>query len=287
MTGARLSGAVASVVLLLAACRPAAAGPASNRVAALSLDELVFRAQRYGSTDEKRAEKAEAHGELLRRGPAALQHVMPLTAADSVMVWGLAQELVSALSTNGAPEILAGFLSASQPRVRRSAAYFLGLCPDPGLADRVTPLLDDDEAAGAAIRTLGKWRVRSSVPRIEAFLKHDKEVRRVAAANGLRDVGDPRASAALIEALDDPYFTVRRTAARALVSLGPEAHDAMTGALRTADGRRLRELIAALGETDSRRAARELGRLRTHPDALVRADAADAIRAIEQRRAGR
>ena len=82
----------------------------------------------------------------------------------------------------------------------------------------------------------------------------------------------------LIEALDDPYFTVRRPAARALVRLGPEAHAAMTEALRTAGGRRLRELIAALGETGSRRAARELGRLMKHPDAFVRADAADAIR---------
>lgn len=276
----------ATLAALWAACSMAGAVAPTNLAAGLSMDELVFRAERYGSTELKRAQKAEAQGELLRRGPDALRHVMPLTAADSVMVWGLAQELVSALATNGAPAVLADFLAAPQPRVRRAAVYFLGLCPAPLRVDRVVALLDDDEAAGAAIRTLGKWKVRAAVPLIAPFLRHEKEVRRVAAANALRDIGDPSAAAALIAALDDPYFTVRRTAARALVLLGPDAHGAMIGALPAAGGRQLRELIAGLGETDSRRAERALSRFARHRDPAVRADAEEAMRSIRSRRAG-
>jgi len=39
---------------------------------------------------------------------------------------------------------------------------------------RVRRLLDDEEAAGAAIRTLGKWRDRESVARISDWLRQGK-----------------------------------------------------------------------------------------------------------------
>jgi HEAT repeat protein len=141
----------------------------------------------------------------------------------------------------------------------------------------MTSLLGDDEAAGAAIRTLGKWRVKRAVPVILPFLKHNKEVRRVAAANALREIGDPAAAEALVEALDDPFFTVRESAERALVALGRDARGPMIRALPNAQGAQLRCLVRALGQSQSWAARRAIRKYTNSPDAELATDAQDAL----------
>ncbi len=139
---------------------------------------------------------------------------------------------------------------------------------------RLRTLLDDDEAAGAAIRTLGKWRDRESVARIAGFLANVKETRRVAAANALRDIGDPAAVPALLSALRDPVFTVRLTAQRALIALGEPAEKAALQAWHAADPATRRHLLGVLAAGDSRAAWRVIDAARHDPDDGVRIDAA-------------
>ena len=186
-----------------------AGGPAPDR-------DLIFHIQRYGNTPEKREAKARAHDELFARGPDGLRLMMQNVHLDNVMITVVAEEMVRAMDTQKVATVLCEFLEDRHPRTRKLAAYWLGFHETPEYADRLRPLLKDDEAAGAAIRTLGKWRVRASIPEIVPFLSHEKEVRRIAAANALRDIGDRSAIPELKPLLNDRYFTVREVARRAL-----------------------------------------------------------------------
>lgn len=214
-----------------------AAGEAADMKSA-PMNELVYHAQRYGNTAERRAVKALARDELFARGAESLRYLMGQVHIENVMVQVLTQQLVEQMKAQEAAPVLLEFLDDPRARTRKLAAYFLGFYETPEHADKVIPLLADDEAAGAAIRTLGKWRVKSAVPEIIPFLSHEKEPRRIAAANALRDIGDPAALPALEKALNDPYFTVRETARRAIRALQvPRAeHLNSNGVIRTMPG---------------------------------------------------
>jgi HEAT repeat protein len=181
-----------------------------------SYDELIFHVQRYGNTPEKREWKSQARAELFARGTDSLREMMRRVHFENVAITVLADEMVRAMDTQKVAAVLVEFLDDAHPRTRKLAAYWLGFHDTPEYADRVLPLLKDDEAAGAAIRTLGKWRVREAIPQIVPFLSHEKETRRIVAANALRDIGDPGSAPYLIPLLSDRVFTVREVAARAL-----------------------------------------------------------------------
>jgi len=206
-------GMIPSCVLLcLFAADLLAGGPPSD-------DELIFNLQRYGNTPEKREVKARSREILVRRGPDALRLLMAKVHLENVMIAVEAENMVRTMGTQEVASVLSGFLGDAHPRTRKLAAYWLGFHDTPEYADRVLPLLKDDETAGAAIRTLGKWRVREAIPQIVPFLSHEKEVRRIAAANALRDIGDASVIPELEPLLDDRYFTVRKSAERALAKL--------------------------------------------------------------------
>ena len=252
----------------------------TNALRTMTFDNLIFEAQRYSSTDDKKAVKAQARDEVFRRGPDSLRWLLNHAYIDNIMVQVLTEEMVGRLKAEQAVPVLLEALDAANPRVRRTSAYYLSLFTTPEHADRLIPLLKDEEVCGAAIRTLGKWKTARAVPLIAPFLKHAKETRRIAAANALRDIGDPAAVPLLMEALGDPLFTVRETAARGLTTLGPQAERAMIQALPSADDQTLRLLIRALGAMPSHEAARKLKPFLQHPDPAVRADAQRAIEAI-------
>jgi HEAT repeat protein len=160
------------------------------------------------------------------------------------------------------------------------AAFFLSLHDTPHYADRVTPLLSNDETAGAAMRALGKWHVKAAVTNIVPYLKNEKEGRRIAAVNALRDIGDPAAIPYLMPLLNDPIFTVREVAARALSTLGPDAEKALLAALPDAQGLLRLYLIRTLGVMESRRAVGSLRRCLKDPDPVVRTYAQKALAQI-------
>jgi len=191
----------------------------ANLSLAASYDELIFDAQRYGSTQEKRDAKKKAWDELMARGPDGLREVMKRIHLENVMVGVLAQNMILEMPASNTAPVLVEFLTDEHPQTRKLAAFFLGWHETPEYADKVLPLLKDDDAAGAAMRTLGKWKAKTAVPSIVPFLTHKREVRRIAAANALRDMGDPSVIPQLKPLLKDRYFTVREVAKRAIAVL--------------------------------------------------------------------
>jgi HEAT repeat protein len=253
----------------------------------VSLDDLLWHAQRYGSTELKRENKRLAREELFARGPDALAYLMEHVHVRNVWIRILAQDLVRKHEGAACAPVLLRFLTAEREETRRFAAYLLGFCDTPEYAGHVVRLLSDDAAAGAAVRTLGKWRTTAAGPVIVSFLLHEKERRRVLAANALRDIGDVRAVSGLIHALNDPFFTVRKAANRALVSFGKQIEKPALAALTEAKGRRRRELVSVLAEIRSRKAIRPLRRMLAGEDAALREDAARALWTIDPGAAGR
>ena len=80
-----------------------------------------------------------------------------------------------------------------------------------GDAQPLYALLKDEEAVGATIRALGKWKLVGAIDQITPFANHEKETWRVAVANALRDIGDFKGVPTLLNQLNDSFFTVRQS----------------------------------------------------------------------------
>jgi HEAT repeat protein len=191
-----------------------------------------------------------------------------------------ADQVMDGMATNDIVAVLLPYLKSEHKETRRLTVYYLGLRRTPEHATQVLPFLDDEEASGAAIRTLGKWQVSNAVERIATFLGDAKERKRVLAANALGDIRDPRAVPALIRALGDPFFTVRKAAAKALTALGSPAEKELLDSLKTTEATQRREIIQTLGAMRSRDAIPSLRALLNNPDQGTRTDAAIALTAI-------
>jgi HEAT repeat protein len=219
---------------------------AGMSVHAADFDVLLFDATRYGSTPEKREAKRVAREELKTRMPDALRAAMEWIHGDHVGLQVLVMEWVLELPSETVVPVLADYIDHPREETRRVAIFFLGFHQAPELADRVMPFLDDEKCRGAAARTLGKWKIASARPALENMLVEGNERQRVVAANALRDLGDAAALPALIAALNDPVFTVRHTAARAVVVLGETAPPLLGEETATSDSvNRLRQRILA------------------------------------------
>lgn len=184
-----------------------------------ALDDLLFDATRYANTPERRAAKESARAELIERMPDALRAAMRWVHGDRVMIQVLVMEWVQAQPAEVVTPVLLEFLRDEREDTRRIALFFLGFKDMPDHADHVLPHLENESTRGAALRTLGKWRCTAARAEAETWLAEGGERVRVVAANALRDIGDPAAIPALVRALEDPVFTVRNTAARAILVL--------------------------------------------------------------------
>ena len=225
--------------LCLCACPPPSltASVPDFDPATATFDELFFNAQRYATTPERRERKELSRQELKARGADSLSFYVEHAGVDNSWYFMLADEEVSLLPPEVGVPVLLRELDSRQPKAAETAAFFLGRYDRPEYAARLLPLLDNEDTAGVAVRTLGHWKIRDAVPLIAGYLHHPKERRRIGAANALRHIADPRAAPSLIEALGDPVFTVRKAAARALVAIGKESEapilKAFPGAART------------------------------------------------------
>jgi len=189
------------------------------------MEKLLSDASRYASTPEKRATKEKARIELKSRMSESLRAAMKYMHGDNVGLQVQITEWLIDQPTEVVTPVLLEFIDDERSETRRIALYFLGFHQTPEHADRIFPYLDDEDCRGAALRTLGKWKVSAAREPAEKWLMDGKERVRVVAANALRDIGDPASIPALVQALNDPIFTVRNTAARALLSFGDNAVD--------------------------------------------------------------
>lgn len=275
-----------SVYLLLWRCGQAWSAGADAHVAFADADfETLFaHAQRYGSTSEIRERRRPAREELMRRGAESLDGLLSLGAIENPWVFIFAEQLVLRLEAGIAVPVLLRHLNTQDEKTLRMALFLLGFYDVPEHADAVFPFLERDECAGAAIRTLGKWRVRAAVDRILPFLDDERERRRIVAVNALRDIGDGRAVPHLVRKLDDPVFTVRKTASRALTSLARYAGPYAVRVWPDLTRRARRELIPVLATADTRAARRLFREQLRAADPFVRAD---AERVLDTLRPGR
>lgn len=274
-------GAAWALACALGACALAPGARADSfSVSNATLEELLFHAQRYESTPEKRQRKMAAWQELLARGTNALRYAMGWVHVDNSAVPTLVLNLVEALPGEDAAGVLVDFLGAERWETRKMAAFFLGYHETPQYADRLFPLLADTNTCAVAIRCLGKWRVGAAVTNIVPYLLDPMERRRVVAANALRDLGDPTAAPALVAALGDPYFTVREAAARALIRLGPPGVPELIGALPGAPRPAQRYIVRILGVLRAAEAAPALRALWEGADPAARAEIQRALDAL-------
>jgi len=187
------------------------------------LEKLLHEAVRSSKTPERNEQKLAAKAELINRMPDALRTAMEYAHGDNVMLQVLIMEWVTQLPAETIVPTMLEFVDHDREETRKVAIFFLSFHATPEHAEKIRPYLDDEKCRGSAIRTLGKWKVTSSREQIEHWLVAGTERVRIVSANALRDIGDPLAVPALIAALDDPVFTVRNTAARAVESFGDEA----------------------------------------------------------------
>ena len=115
--------------------------------------------------------------------------------------------------------LIAAVLRDRDPRVREAAALALGKIKDPRAVDALMAALQED-FPGCRIRaanSLGEIKEPRSIETLCTSLKRDidPDVRRNAAI-ALRKIGDAGAVPALIDALKDKEWTVRKEAARSL-----------------------------------------------------------------------
>ncbi len=254
--------------------------------AAASFEELVLHAQRYGTTREKRENRKLARDELFGRGADSLHYLMQHIHLENDSISILVGSIVRGkkIDTTTSADVLIDYLSSDEADSRRMAAYFLGFCEAPEDGDSaIMPLLDDPQVAGAALRTLGKWKASAAAGRAAGFLDHDNERRRVLAANALREMNAMQYAPALVATLNDAFFTVRKSAARALTAFGSSVEPLVLRELSVSQGLARRELIRVLGEIGSGKGRARLKKLLADPDPVIREDARRALEVITRR----
>jgi HEAT repeat protein len=110
--------------------------------------------------------------------------------------------------------------------VRREAARALAAVPDPSAVPHLIKALEKDEdstvrrQAGATLRVMGEQKPDVAKAFRKALMDPSWEVR-VEAARALGRIDDEESVAALIEALEDPSYTVLTSAEHALANLRP------------------------------------------------------------------
>ncbi|MCZ7592184.1 MAG: HEAT repeat domain-containing protein [Kiritimatiellae bacterium] len=238
-------------------------------------DALLYRALRYGNTEQRRAEKENAKKELFAQGADALRAVMERAHVENIMLQVLAFEIVveHVPAETGTP-VLADFLNAPDEQTRRIAAYLLGFYPrDDAEIPVLLAMLDKERERNVALRTLGKWRVDEARSAARDLLRVESERTRITACNALSDIGNVADLSALIEALGDSAFLVRNTAARAIERQGKSVRGLLAKALASSVGVQKRQIVRLLGVLEAA-PRREMKRLeRSDSNAGIREDA--------------
>ncbi len=277
-------GLILAIAILSARADTSHDDIATRNLRQSSFDDLMFHASRYATTPEKRKMKDLARAELKKRGARSLHYLVSHSWIRNIWFTVYAREMVDYLPSDQGVPVLLELLDAPRPEVRKTAAFLLGFYHVPEYAERLLPLLEDKDVAGAAIRTLGKWQAESALSRITVFLEDDNERRRILAVNALGDIASPKAIPSLLRMLDDPACTVRRAAVRALVKIGRPAERPALRELDRSRGRKRREVIRVLAYLRSRRAVPRLLRLLSSADCATAADAARALAMIQPSR---
>jgi hypothetical protein len=147
----------ASSIFLLAVTWPGLARAQEPAATNATYDDLIFRATRYGNTEQRRSEKTAARAELFARGDAALRELMSRAHVENLMVLVLIDEMARfQMPAEKAAPVLVPFLDSEDAQTRRTAAYLLGFMPRGGQSARLRELLQDEKCRHAATADAGQ-----------------------------------------------------------------------------------------------------------------------------------
>jgi HEAT repeat protein len=118
----------------------------------------------------------------------------------------------------------------------------------------VLPLLNREKTRVVAFYTLGHLRAQEAFEPALAALTDPKEGVRLRAAQALGRIGDRRATAELLRALDDELWDVRYAAEYALVAFGKSSVGPLRSAFVKASTRAKPHILEALAKLDDKRA---------------------------------
>ena len=107
------------LMLLLLSVLPVQAADWTSK----DLDTLLYHAQRYGDTVERRENKARAREALFARGADSLRFLMEQMHIENLWIRLLAQELTFQLDADEAIAVLAAFIDAEHQTTRRVAIF--------------------------------------------------------------------------------------------------------------------------------------------------------------------
>jgi len=188
-------------------------------------------------------------------------------------------------STQPAVPVLSPFdeaaarLASADPELRRQGAEALARTRDQRAGAYLVKALSDTAPGvrAAAVDGLCQLARRDATPRIaELLLKDPDETVRQRAAGSLTYMMDPAAGPALIKALKDKQSAVRYAAANTLGAMRyAPAEGPMIDALSDKEMRRI--AISALGQLQSKKAAREIAESLADPDKYTRIEAIKAL----------
>lgn len=192
-------------------------------------------------------ERLHQHDALLRMACArslaelgavdALPEIMA-SLAEAQAEPGDVEEVLLGFGSSGVP-FLRDLLTGGSASERRLAAAALGHIGSIQVLPELRRALDDDddELVASAARTLGQLGDTRATPALIELLCGEREwFVRVAAAAALGALEDPAATPVLVETLDAEEWDLRNAAARALVALGPDGLDAVLAAVGTTSG---------------------------------------------------
>jgi HEAT repeat protein len=270
---------------------PAAEATADLERAAADADDLV-RAEAVGALWRIRRDAGATVTRLLEYETGAVGK--PASAAGRRRL-----ALLAEVGAAAAPDLSAA-LRSDRPGPRAAAIRLLCAVRSPALAaamqsELIRLLAGDDDAVVADVAGLldsARVRLRPSVPALIELLRRGGPAQRAIAARLLGGAGGAATPAALIAALDDRDSDVRGAAIAALGEYGPRAGAAVAklidmtadpgpvagvGRMRGAAFAAVGELAAAIWPTLGSPAAPHLAVRLRHPEAEVRATAAQAL----------
>ncbi|MCX7827289.1 MAG: HEAT repeat domain-containing protein, partial [Verrucomicrobiae bacterium] len=221
---------------------------APRNAAERDLAALYERTISYGDSGEKLAAKQRAIDAIRKRGAAALPFLIRQLDRREPMARQRIEDWVSDWGKESIPALLEG-LSIDNLDIRRHCIFFLRQWPDPRVPPAVMKFLGVERLQPVCLHTLGKQRAADALDDALRLLQSSpKELVRMRAAQALGRIGSPNAIPALITALDDPLWDVRRQAEHALVTLGKPSAGPLLDALPKLSLRALPHAIVALGK---------------------------------------
>ncbi len=194
-----------------------------SRYRQVDVHHPIERLIRWAISDRDDAE--EAWQELRHLGTQALPYWLSRVDSPNVSVRAKAEELIDHLGTNAVPALIAGIRHAPTDDAARLCCYFLARFDENARTaiPVVLPLLRREKTQATALYTLGHLRARQACGSAIRFLRDEREVVRLRAAQALGKIGDKRAIPKLRPLLKDELWTVRFAAAEALAKLGDES----------------------------------------------------------------